>query len=64
MLDEPKCWTRKCKHFQGVLGEDEENHVLICDAFLDGIPDDIAYGNNLHLTPVEGQQNKIVYEAQ
>jgi len=64
MLAEPKCFTRSCKHFLGAYQPDktEESEIVICEAFPAGIPDEIAYGNNKHLTPYPGQENKIVYE--
>lgn len=50
MLDEPKCWTRGCKHYLGVKSddddEDEVNERPVCEAFPDGIPEEIAYGDN------------------
>jgi hypothetical protein len=47
MLAEPKCYTRKCKYFIGVKqdNEEEETERNVCKAFPDGIPDEIAYGN-------------------
>lgn len=67
MLLEPKCSERDCRHFQGVRylrpDEGELSEVNYCDAFPDGIPDEIAYGNNKHLKPLPSQLNEIVYEA-
>jgi len=56
MMDEPRCYTRKCVHFIGVSQPDgtEMTERVICRAFPEGIPDEIAYGDNLHLEPVEG----------
>ena len=57
MMEEPRCSQRNCKHFQGVkylVEDDESSEVVYCAAFPDGIPDDIAYGGNKHLSPVEG----------
>lgn len=54
MLAEPKCWTRKCRHFTRTVGEDERTERNACKAFPDGIPDEIAYGTNLHLLPFPG----------
>tara|TARA_Y100000296_G_scaffold18879_1_gene22531 strand:- start:1459 stop:1584 length:126 start_codon:yes stop_codon:yes gene_type:complete len=37
----------------------------VCAAFpvdVGGIPKDIAYGDNLHLSPIKGQKNKVVFE--
>lgn len=30
--------------------------MVTCDAFPDGIPDEIAYGDDLHLRPVLGDR--------
>ena len=40
---------------------DERN---VCEAFLDGIPDEIAYGGNKHLKPLPEQKNDIVFEKE
>ena len=63
MLAEFKCWTRNCKHYDGVkwFGDDERS---VCKAFPAGIPPEIAYGDNLHLEPIKGQQNDIVFESE
>ena len=44
----------KCKHFRRFEGG--------CDAFPDGIPEEITIGNNNHSTPLPNQDNKIVFE--
>ena len=47
MLDEPDCSIRKCKHFLGVGspesddGDEEEFEINICQAFPDGISEDM-----------------------
>lgn len=66
MLAEPKCYTRKCKHFLGVYQPDdtERFEVVNCEAFPEGIPDNIAYGDNLHEIPTDDQLNEIVYEKE
>ncbi len=63
MLLEPKCFTRGCKHFIGVNGENEIDQVIICKAFPDkhGIPDEIAYGDNPHVVSYNGDHG-IMYE--
>ena len=62
MIREPRCFTRQCKHFLGVNNVDQEvNQLVVCKAFPDGIPDEIAYGNDLHLESVEGDHS-IQYE--
>ena len=64
MLAEPRCWTRKCKHYIGVIQPDgtEMTETNACKAFPNGIPSEIAYGNNLHLKPLKDQGNDIVFE--
>jgi hypothetical protein len=66
MLDEPTCFTRRCKHFFGAIGEEDEGQWIFCAAFPDGdgIPEEIAYGKNKHLTPLAGQLNEITYEKE
>lgn len=44
----------KCKHFRNIGGG--------CDAFPDGIPDEITSGENLHSHPLKDQENDIVFE--
>jgi len=63
MLVEPNCYKRKCRHFMGVKNEtdDEENEFVYCKAFPDGIPYEIAYGDNLHNEPYKGDHG-IQYE--
>lgn len=66
MIAEPTCFTRKCKFFIGVK-QDNENEIterVYCKAFLDKIPDEIAYGENKHDKPFPGQKNNIVYESE
>jgi len=57
MKAEPKCYTRNCVHFLGMKyigGLDETNERLICAAYPTGIPDPIAYGDELHIEPYPG----------
>jgi hypothetical protein len=56
MLAEPRCYTRRCRHFIGVSQPDgtELTERVICRAFPEGIPDEIAYGDNMHLKPYPG----------
>ena len=55
MLQEPRCSERGCKHLTGVVNDgDETTERPCCEAFPDGIPVEIAYGDNLHLTPFPG----------
>lgn len=64
MLEEPRCSERLCRHFQGVLQPDgtEEFETVVCPAYPRGIPDRIAYGDELHLTIQSDQKGDIVYE--
>lgn len=64
MLETPKCFIRKCKHYIGVIQPDgtELTERNSCKAFLKGIPEVIAYGNNLHYKPLKDQDNDIVFE--
>jgi len=63
MLLEPKCWTRHCTHFTGVIQPDgsEESEVNACEAFPNGIPDEIAYGDDLHLDVKPNQVGEFVF---
>ena len=65
MLKSPNCYKRKCKHFRGVIQPDgtEITEKVACDAFPEGIPDSIAYGDKKHLKPIKGQKNNIVFEV-
>ena len=56
MLETPNCFIRHCKHYLGVkrLGEEEITEVQYCRAFPDGIPGDIAYGDNRHYLAYPG----------
>lgn len=44
----------KCKHFREFQGG--------CNAFPEGIPDEITSGENEHSKPLEWQENDIVFE--
>ena len=61
-LKESNCKKRNCSHFIGEVEDKEKGQKLLCRAFLFGIPDEIAFGNNKHLVPLEGQENCLVYE--
>ena len=63
MIQEPRCYTRRCRHFAGVKQSDEteETEKLVCRAFTDGIPEDIAFGTNKHTEPFPGDKG-IRYE--
>ena len=64
-LPPSRCFERRCKHYLGVvwLGEDESSEEVHCEAFLQGIPDEIAYGDNLHIEPYPGDGG-IRYEKE
>ena len=66
MLAEPNCHKRRCKHYLGVIQPDgtEMTETNYCEAFPDGIPAEIAYGNNKHLRPHPDQDNEIVFEKE
>jgi hypothetical protein len=64
MLADSKCYLRHCKSYQGIIQPDgtEETEKNACLAFPDGIPSDIAYGNNPHDRPTKDQSNAVVFE--
>ena len=51
--ERPNCLD--CKHYDWLTT------TFTCDAFPQGIPDDIIMGRP-HLAPIKGQGNGIVYE--
>ena len=57
MLLEPRCRKRGCKHFRGIKEDSDPSELsdrVICAAFPDGIPSQIAYGDNPHTEPFPG----------
>ena len=66
MIEEPKCRKRNCKHFLGVLQPDgtEETETVYCLAYPNGIPGDIAYGDDPHLEVRNDQNNDIIFEEE
>ena len=62
-LEEPACYTRGCVHYIGVSQPDgtELSEVNVCKAYPDGIPFEIAYGENKHTSPYPGD-NGIRFE--
>ncbi len=63
-IEEAKCFNRECLHLLGIKLMEGKGLVpqYFCEAFSNGIPEEIAYGNNLHKVPFEGQKNKIVFK--
>ena len=59
-----RCFERGCRHYIGVAQPDgtEMTEMHVCEAFPDGIPNSIENGKNLHLKPLRGQKNNIVFE--
>jgi len=64
MIAPPRCWERGCIHYIGISQPDgtEISERPVCDAYPNQIPDEIAYGEDLHLTVRGDQNNKIVFE--
>jgi hypothetical protein len=64
MIAESNCEKRQCKYYVGIIQpkgtEEVEKHF--CGAFLDGIPDDIAYGDNPHRVVVAGQDKPYIFQ--
>lgn len=64
MLKIPNCFKRNCIYFIGInqKNNDESTEINICKAFIDGIPEEISYGSNKHLTVLPNQKNNIVFK--
>ena len=66
MIEEPRCYARKCKHFRGLTNVDEQiteaGEVPFCFAYPSGIPERIAYGTDDHLVPADDQFGSLVFE--
>lgn len=65
MLEAPRCYERGCRHLTGAVQPQEDTEAgerPCCAAFPQGIPVGIAYGDDLHLTPREGQGNDVAFE--
>ena len=62
-MREPKCWTRDCVHWIGIKkdGEDESTERPCCEAYPDGIPAEIAYGNDKHLKLLGDEVKELVF---
>jgi hypothetical protein len=56
-MQPPNCYQRKCKWFKGV-----KNNKCCCEAFPDGIPEDISYGSNMHRVPEADQVGRYTFE--
>lgn len=66
MLRTSNCETRKCKHLIGVKADEdiiETSDRWFCEAFPDGVPKEIAFGDNDHTEPFDGD-NGIQFEAE
>jgi hypothetical protein len=64
VLAEPNCSKRNCIFFQGVKNDgDETTERVFCTAFLDGIPAEIAYGDNPHTTSFPGDGGILFKEG-
>jgi len=65
MITEPVCSKRKCRWFFGVKQDEEVEATerVVCAAFPDGIPEEIAYGDNLHTSPHPGDDG-IQFETE
>lgn len=68
MLAEPSCFTRRCRHLQGVVYLDEElgeeSEVVVCPAYPEGIPFEITSGEDLHQAVRPDQVGTVVYERE
>lgn len=64
MIAEPMCSIRKCRYFLGVNQPDgtELTETVICPAFPDGIPDEIAYGSDKHTSVRPDQKGTFVFK--
>jgi hypothetical protein len=63
MILEPNCSKRRCVHFRLEGRVEGMPPSPVCAAFPKGIPEEIAYGDNLHLEPYPGDHG-IQYEAE
>jgi hypothetical protein len=54
----------RCRHLIEIKQPDgaKETAVYYCEGFPDGIPDEIAFGDNEHSKPLPNQGNDTVYE--
>ncbi len=69
-VDPPRYYIRNCIHYLGTQKRNPKvmtSSVHYCNAFSvedGGIPNAIAYGNNLHLKPYRKQRNDIVFQEE
>ncbi len=65
MIDRPRCHERDCINLRGVTKDVPEiRQRPICLAFPEGIPSDIAYGDDLHLNRDPRQDNAFVFTTE
>jgi len=66
MIAPPNCFKRECKHYLGVSQPDgtELTEVVVCEAYPNGIPNDIAYGDDKHTEVRDDQDNEVVFEKE
>jgi hypothetical protein len=57
---------RGCKYFSGVkqLDGTEKTERVYCKAYPEGIPFEIAYGNDKHLKIRKDQTNDVTFEKE
>lgn len=56
-----KCNSRLCKYYRGTRSLEIGNVVHYCNAFRNGIPDEISYGDNKHMDLLPNQEDPITY---
>jgi hypothetical protein len=58
------CFDRGCVHYIGVRQPDgtEKTERVVCKAYPEGIPDDIADGIDLHSKVRKDQKNSFVFK--
>lgn len=61
MPAERYCIKRRCLYYSGIR-EVDNDWVDTCNAFPRGIPWEILSGKDMHLNPLPGQENEIVYK--
>lgn len=68
MMEQPQCSKRECVHWDETgdfisptKDPRDEGTIPVCRAFPKGIPDAIAWGDDPHTSPVEGDHG-ILYK--